>query len=181
MRRSTLRAAGLGVTLGLLVLVMFLLAPRPTWAPPLIKIGVVNWEKTVSSYRAFQTELEELEQRRERILDFIEEEYGELQREKIERTESGAPRDPELKELYNDAFRQVQSQRKSTIKRYHRRVREAIRKEAVEQGYSLILSENEVLYAAQSYTDLTPAVINRLNEGASADADTGAFPDLQEP
>lgn len=170
MHRSTLRAALLGVTLGLLVLVTSLLAPRPTWAPPLIKIGVVNWEETVSRYRALQTELEELKHRRERILEFIEKEYGELQREKIERKEGEPPRDPELKELYDDAFQQVRTQRENTIKRYHRNVLEAIRQEAIEQGFSLILSENEVLYAAESYTDLTNDVIDRLNGGDSGNA-----------
>lgn len=166
---SSTRAVLVGVAIGLTVLFGSLMVPRATWAPPLIKIGVVNWEQTVMRYEALQSELEELQRRRERILTFIEEEYGKLKRRQIEGQE-GRPRDPELKKLYEDAFQQVQKQRQDTIKKYQRRIREAIRQEAIEQGYSLILSENEVLYAADSYTDLTRAVIERLNEGSTSTA-----------
>jgi len=163
---SPWRSAAVGVSMGLVALLLILTGPGTSWAPPLIRIGVVNWEETVMRYRDFQSDLEELERRRTRILRFIEEEYGELQREKIERKDGAPPRDPELKKLYEDAFAQVRNQRQNAIKRHHQRILRAIRREAVEQGYSLILSENEVLYAAESYTDLTGDVIARLNEGS---------------
>ena len=153
-----------GVLAGLLFLVGVLLVPTVSWAPPLIKIGVVNWEQIILQYENYQQELKDLQQKRKRILQFIEEEYGDVDREKLEGQSSPSSMNNELQSLYQDTLKQHKQRRRRAIENYHQRIKDAIRQEAVEQGYSLILSENEVLYAAEGYTDLTNGVINRLNE-----------------
>lgn len=157
-----------GISLAGAVIVTFLLTPAVTWAPPLIKIGVVNWEQVILQYEDFQNKLNNLQSKRKRILRFIEKEYGEIKGESVKKGQKPASMDQELQKLYEDTLEQHKQRRKQTVEKYHRRIREAIREEAIEQGYSLILSENEVLYAAEGYTDLTNGVINRLNEDTNS-------------
>lgn len=151
--------------MGLMLLAGGLTIPRVSWAPPLIKIGVVNWSQIVTQYEAYQSKLKSLEKKRERLLRYIEEEYGALKKRKLRRQlKKGSSMEKEVKKLYEKTLKQYKNRRQKTIESYHRKIKEAIRKEAIEQGYSLILSENEVLYAAEGYTDLTHDVIERLNQ-----------------
>lgn len=157
-----------GILAGLLFLGGMLLVPVVSWAPPLIKIGVVNWEQVILQYDEFQSELEELQKKRKRILRFIEKEYGKVNKDKLQNQSNPSSMNQEMQSLYKDTLKQHKQRRRRTIENYHQRITEAIRQEAVEQGYSLILSENEVLYAAEGYTDLTNGVIKRLNESSNS-------------
>lgn len=157
-----------GVLAGLLFLGGMLLAPTISWAPPLIKIGVVNWEQVILQYEAYQKELKELQEKRKRILQFIEKEYGKANKDKLKRQGQPSSMNKELQSLYQDTLKQHKQRRRQTIENYHQKIKQAIRQEAVEQGYSLILSENEVLYAAEGYTDLTNGVIKRLNKSTNS-------------
>lgn len=150
---------GAGLLIGVLLSVSLLLFPRLGWAPPLIKMGVVNWEQVVMQYSAYQAELKELEQRRKRVLNFIDQESKKI---------NGGQKDQELESIYRDTLKQIRERREQTIKQYHQNIYDSIEAEAIEQGYSLILSENEVLYASEEYADLTHDVIERLNNGESS-------------
>ncbi len=154
---------GLGVVLGLGFLAGAFLTPRISWAPPLIRIGVVNWQQVILQYEDYQKELKSLESKRKEILRYIEKEHGKLNRNKTPGRSRKSTSDSEVGGLYQDALKQYKQRRQRTIKEYRQNVTRAIREEAIEQGYSLILSENEVLYAAEGYTDLTSSVIKRLN------------------
>lgn len=163
MDKTKLLSSFSGVLAGLLFLAGMIIVPTTSWAPPLIKIGVVNWEQVILQYDQYQNELKELQDKRKRILQFIENEYGDVDRDKLKGGSRPSSMDQDLQSLYEDTLKQHKENRRRTIENYHQRIKDAIRQEAVEQGYSLILSENEVLYAAEGYTDLTNGVINRLN------------------
>lgn len=153
-----------GVLLGMLVVVGTATLPQTGWAPPLIKIGVVNWEQVILQYEGYQQELKALQDKRQRILQFIEQEYGNIDEDSIKKKSESKSTNGELESLYQDTLKQHEERRQQTIDEYHQKIMSAIREEAIEQGFSLILSENEVLYAAEGYTDLTNGVINRLND-----------------
>jgi Skp family chaperone for outer membrane proteins len=155
-----------GVLLGLAVLTGLSLAPRAGWAPELIRIGVVNWEQTISQYKDYQNELKELQSKRKRILNLIEKEYENVPQDQLKQSEGTASGGAEMQKLYQNTLEQHKQRRKRVIEEYHKKIMSAIRDEAIEQGYSLILSENEVLYAAEGYTDLTNGVIERLNQNS---------------
>ncbi len=158
MKKNKRSGVFLGTIAGLIIVVMILLTPQITWAPPLIRMGVVNWEQTVMNYEEFQRDLAELEQRRERLREYIEAQYGALGDEDLEDL------DREVEEIYGEAIKQLDESRRRKISEYHQKIYEAIEYEAIAGGYSLILSENEVLYASEEYTDLTSDVISRLND-----------------
>lgn len=159
MRESDLKSILTGLVVGILLTGGLLLGPRIGWAPPLIKMGVVNWEQVVMQYGRYQQALTELQQRRKRVLEFIDREYREIGRIQ----DRADTRNQELESMYEDTLKQIKERRERTIKKFHRNIYRAIEQEAIEQGYSLILSENEVLYASEEYTDLTHSVIERLN------------------
>lgn len=159
MRGSDLKSVLTGFLVGLMLTGGLLLAPRLGWAPPLIKMGVVNWEQVVMEYGRYQQAISDLQKRRKRVLKFIDQEYQEIRRGQ---PDTGG-QDGELESMYQDTLKQIKERRERTIKKFHRNIYRAIEQEAVEQGYSLILSENEVLYASEEYTDLTHSVIERLN------------------
>ncbi len=161
MRESDLQSILAGLLVGFLITGGLMLSPRLGWAPPLIKMGVVNWEQVVMQYNRYQQALAELQQRRKRVLNFIDEEYREIPRSQ----RNPDTRNQELESMYEDTLKQIKERRERTIKEFHRNIYRAIEEEAIEQGYSLILSENEVLYASEEYTDLTHSVIERLNSG----------------
>jgi Skp family chaperone for outer membrane proteins len=167
MKTNPLVSSLYGLVAGLLILGGILAIPSASWAPTLIKIGVVNWEQVILRYDSYQEDLKELQGKRKRILQFIEKEYGEVNKDKLRRKSRPSSMNRELQSLYEDTLKQHKQRRQRTIENYHQKIREAIRQEAVEQGYSLILSENEVLYAAEGYTDLTNGVIKRLNTNAN--------------
>lgn len=150
-----------GLLIGLVVLGGMSLMPRAGWAPELIRIGVVNWEQTIAQYKEYQNELSELQSKRKRILNLIENEYGDVQQDQLKQSSDG-----EMQQLYENTLQQHKQRRKRVIEEFHNKIMSAIREEAIEQGYSLILSENEVLYAAEGYTDLTNGVIERLNKNS---------------
>ncbi len=159
MAKKSIKSALLaGVLLGILIVGLLVLKPGVTWAPPLIRMGVVNWEQTVMNYEEFQRDLAELEQRRDRLREYIETQYGALGDEELE------DMDREVEEIYGEAIKQLDESRRRKISEYHQNIYEAIEAEAIASGYSLILSENEVLYASEEYTDLTSDVISRLND-----------------
>ncbi|MGM0380463.1 MAG: OmpH family outer membrane protein [bacterium] len=146
-----------GILIGALCIGALMFNPGVSWAPPLIRVGVVNWEQVVMNFENFQRDLSELEQRRDRLRQYIEEQYGELGDEELEDV------DKEVEEIYGEAIKQLNENRRRKISEYHQKIYSSIESEAVAGGYSLILSENEVLYASEEYTDLTQDVINRLN------------------
>ncbi|MFB6226727.1 MAG: OmpH family outer membrane protein [bacterium] len=170
MENKRILSSLLGLSAGIIFLIGVLLVPTTSWAPPLIKIGVVNWEQVVLQYDEYQNELKELQKKRKRILQFIEKEYGDVQKDKLKGKSKPSSMDQELQSLYEDTLQQHKKRRQRTIENFHQKIKGAIREEAVEQGYSLILSENEVLYAAEGYTDLTSDVIQRLNKSQSQES-----------
>ncbi len=158
-----------GLLIGIVVLMGLSLVPRAGWAPELIRIGVVNWEQTIAQYDEYQNELNELQSKRKRILNLLEKEYGGVRKDRLKRSSD----DQEMQKLYENTLQQHKQRRQKVIEEYHDKIMAAIREEAIEQGYSLILSENEVLYAAEGYTDLTNGVIERLNENSQDSSQEG--------
>jgi len=158
-----IRSSLYGLVAGIVLFALFLTIPGPGWAPPLIKVGVVNWEQVVMEFDQFQTELKELQRRRMRILEYIQQESeGEVPAP--EDIESGENLDPEMQQIYQDTLTQIQDRRRSLQEEFHQKIQAAIREEAISRGFSLVLSENEVLYASEEYTDLTNGVIERLDK-----------------
>lgn len=144
-----------GLIAGFLLAGGVLFFPAVSWAPPMIKMGVVNWERVVAEYEEFQRNIAEVEQRRETMIQFIEEQYGELEESK--------QLDAEIDEMYRETLLEIKKRREKVVQKAHRDIFAAIEEEAISRGYSLILSENEVLYASEDYTDMTGYVLKRLN------------------
>ncbi len=148
-----------GGLLGLLIIVAVSLLSSPGWAPQMIRVAVVNWEQVVANYEQFQQEISELESQRERLLEMIEgsgDDPGDMPAADGET--SGADR-----QVYVEALAQIDSRRENLIRSAHDRIYSVIEDVAITNGYSLVLSENEVLYASEVYTDLTVSVIEQLN------------------
>ncbi len=159
MEMSKLKPVFAGIMAGVIILLSIALFPELSWAPPLIKIGVVNWEQVVSRYKVFQEKIAEIQHRRERLLKFIEHENKSLS--------SGSGRkNSQDGEIYKEALNQIQSQKEQLIQKSHQKIYRIIKQVAVKRGYSLILSENQVLYASEVYADLTSPVIKKLNSDA---------------
>ncbi len=150
MKKNRLNLVVMFCLAGLLILGLLTLGPNQSWAPQMIKVGVVNWERTVSNYQQFQEEISELQTQRERW------------RAAVEQIDSDR-NDEDQDEIYQEALEQINSQLNRVIREAHRHIYEVIEEVAITNGYSLVLSENEVLYASEAYTDLTEPVLRRLN------------------
>ncbi|MFP4687023.1 MAG: hypothetical protein ACLFN5_02820 [bacterium] len=155
MKKNQLMSMISGLAVGLFFAVGVLLMPGVSWAPPLIKMGVVNWERVVGNYEDFQRNIAEAEHRRETMIQFIEEQYGELG--------DAEELDEEMDEMYRETLLEIEERRERIVREAHREIFNVIEEEAINQGFSLILSENEVLYASEDYTDITRDVLRRLN------------------
>ena len=163
---SRIRSSLYGLVVGTVLFTLLLTIAGPGWAPPLIKMGVVNWEQVVMQFDQFQKEQKELQRRRMKILQYIQEESkGKVPNP--EDIESGENLDPEMQKIYQDTLKQIEDRRRSLQEEFHQKINAAIRDEAIARGFSLVLSENEVLYASEEYTDLTNGVIERLNKEKS--------------
>lgn len=160
---SRVRSVLTGIAFGGIFALLIVVSSGPGWAPPLIKMGVVNWEQVVMKYKGFQSEMKELQRRRVQILEYIQKETGNRP-DTSGSVSSGKRGDPEMQGIYQDTLKQIEKRRRSLRQEYHQNIYQAIRGEAIERGFSLVLSENEVLYASEEYTDLTNGVIERLNQ-----------------
>lgn len=156
-----------GVLVGLLLSLFTVALPR-VQSEQLIRMGVVNWEQVVAQYDEYQSEIKELQRRRMRVLEYIKGENKNVDQEALQKGQK-QELDPEMRKIYEDTLKQIDDRREQLQKKYQQRIYDAIRNEAIEQGYSLILSENEVLYASQEYTDLTNDVLERLNKDGTSD------------
>lgn len=156
MELKSLSPVLVGITAGLLLVCSLLLVPHASWAPPLIKIGVVNWEQVVSRYDKFQKKISSIQSRRQRLLRFIEKKN---EGSTVPENQAG-----QQEQVYEEALEQVSTQKERFIRDAHKEIREVIKQVAIKRGYSLILSESEVLYASEVYVDLTDPVIQKLNE-----------------
>ncbi len=148
MKNIRLNPLLVGTLLGFGLLLLLVLVPGRGWAPQMIRVGVVNWSRVVTSYESFQSEISELEEQRSNWLVILEE-------PRADEDDAG--------EMYREALEQIESRRDRVIRDAHREIYEAIEEVAITNGYSLVLSENEVLYASEAYTDLTNQVVQRLN------------------
>lgn|GEM_PF-4516429 len=142
-----------GGIMGLLLMVGVALLSSPGWAPQMIRVGVVNWEQVVANYEEFQQDITELESQRQRLLEMIE-----------SAGEDPAEADDADRQVYVEALAQLDSRRENLIRSAHNRIYSVIEDVAITNGYSLVLSENEVLYASEVYTDLTTSVVEQLNQ-----------------
>lgn len=140
-----------GCLAGLVLFVAGLVIPGSSGAPPMIKVGVVSWEQVVANYEEFQTDIEELEDRQNRLRKLVEE------------GQDGTT-EAERRQVYDEALQQVQSRREKLVREAHENIYEAIEEVAIANGFSLVLSESEVLYASEAYTDLTRPVVKQLNQ-----------------
>ncbi|MFB6355088.1 MAG: OmpH family outer membrane protein [bacterium] len=161
-RMTKLQSIATGIVLGLFILIGVLAIPRAGWAPPLIKMGVVNWEEIILQYEDYQQELKKLQQRRVKMMEFLRGQYDNVKGKKL-KGKNPKNMSNEMRQIYRDTLKQIDDRQRKTREKYNRKIRRAIRQEAIKQGYSLILSENSVLYASEQYTDLTHSVIKRLN------------------
>lgn len=155
MDARTWRGVALGLLVALLVVVGIGWLPSLGWAPQgLIRVGVVDWEQVLVEYDDFQQAMSELEQREQN-----------LTRNPSENFSAESDTAPEnLEQIEQELEKQLQDQHREVVRNHQDQVLEAIEQEAIRQGYSLVLSEQDVLYASDQYTDLTPQVIKRLNE-----------------
>ncbi len=152
------RGIALGMMATLVVMLGVVWMPSGGWAPqPLIRMGIVDWEQVLLEYEEFQQDMEELEQREQNLGRQMEDRVG-------ENGSTGGEDTDDLGDLREDLRQQLVDRRREIVQSRHREVLEAIEEEAIQRGYSLVLSENDVLYASEDYTDLTRDVINRLNQ-----------------
>lgn len=159
---ARLRSIIIGVVVGGMLSLISVALPR-VQGEQLIRMGVVNWEQVVTNYSEYQSEIEELQQRRMRVLEYIKGQGKDVDEQALKQGNE-EELNAEMRKIYQDTLKQINQRRSKLQKEYQQKIYEAIRNEAIKQGYSLVLSENEVLYASQEYTDLTHDVLTRLNE-----------------
>lgn len=140
-------------------------------ADPLIRIAVVNFEEVSMSYTAFQRNLQENDTKRDRILNSVA-----TENEEIRKMEAGdaarqstqqaliAQRRVELQTFYYQSMNILEKEREELIANARKTIYNAIKQIAIQDGFSLVFSENEILYAAEDYVDMTDSVIRRLND-----------------
>lgn len=172
MKSSTIHSVVIGIVVGGLLSLLTVALPEVR-GEPLIRMGVVNWEQVVMNYQGYQSELQELQRRRMRVLEYIRGQDQDVDEEALQEGDE-QQLSGEMQQIYEDTLKQIDDRRSNVQRKYQRRIYDAIKNEAIEQGYSLVLSENEVLYASQEYTDLTHDVLDRLNTGSNSDTGSNA-------
>lgn len=148
----------------------------PAWGEALIRIAVVNFEEVSMSYEAFQTRLKDNDARKDRVVESVtkaNEEIRRMEKElsaevdgvRIQRLQSIiAQRKVELQTSYYQSMNVLDKEREQLISEARKSIYNAIRDIAIQKGFSLVFSENEILYASEDYVDMTDAVIQRLNQ-----------------
>ena len=151
-------------------------AARPGWAEPLIRIAVVNFEEVSMSFTGFQTRLKENDDKKDRVVESVTRANEEIRRmEKEMATENDplriqrlqaiiAQRKVELQTSYYQSMNVLDRDRENLIADSRKSIYGAIRDIAIQRGFSLVFSENEILYASEDYVDMTDAVIQKLNQ-----------------
>lgn len=156
--------------------VTFLCIWGPAAADPLIRIAVVNFEEVSMAYLAFQKNLQDNDAKRDRILNSVAAENEEirkmeeslkLQRDPVRLSTQQAliaQRRVELQTFYYQSMNILEKEREELIANARKTIYNAIKQIAIQDGFSLVFSENEILYAAEDYVDMTESVIRKLND-----------------
>lgn len=141
----------------------------------LIRIAVVNFEEVSMSYDPFQVRLKENDDKKDRVVESVtkaNEEIRKMEKElaaendsvRIQRLQAiVAQRKVELQTSYYQSMSVLDRERESLISEARKAIYNAIRDIAIQKGFSLVFSENEILYASEDYVDMTSAVIQKLN------------------
>ena len=151
-------------------------SPTQSLAADLIRIAVVNFEEVSMSYDAFQTKLKENEEKKDRVVESVtkaNEDIRKMEKElqaendsvRIQRMQAiVAQRKVELQTSYYQSMSVLDREKESLISEGRKAIYNAIRDIAIQKGFSLVFSENEILYASEDYVDMTDAVIQKLNQ-----------------
>ncbi len=147
----------------------------PVFGEALIRIAVVNFEEVSMSYQSFQDMLKKNDQEKDHVMVQVAKANEEIKR--MER-DLAAEHDPvrvqriqamvatqkvELQTSYYQSMKVLDNQRENVISEARKAIYNAIREIATQKGFSLVFSENEILYASEEYVDMTDAVVQKLN------------------
>lgn len=147
----------------------------PAWGEALIRIAVVNFEEVSMSYETFQSKLKKNDEEKDRVVENVTKANEEIRR--MEKELSGehdpmrvqrlqaivAQQKVELQTSYYQSMNVLDKERENLISEARRAIYNAIRDIAIQKGFSLVFSENEILYASEDYVDMTDAVVQKLN------------------
>ncbi|MBI4178056.1 OmpH family outer membrane protein [bacterium] len=164
------------------ILICFLtgLYSTPAFAEALIRIAVVNFEEVSMSYQTFQTRLKDNDTKKDRVVESVTKENEEIRRMekdlssehdsvRVQRLQSIiAQRKVELQTFYYQSMNVLDKERETLISEARKSIYNAIRDIAIQKGFSLVFSENEILYASEDYVDMTADVVQKLNQPKQA-------------
>ncbi len=151
-------------------------ASQTASAENLIRIAVVNFEEVSMSFDAFQSKLKDNDQKKDRVVESVTKANEEIRRMEKELSAEADPvrvqrlqaviaqRKVELQTSYYQSMNVLDKERETIISESRKAIYDAIRDMAIQKGFSLVFSENEILYASENYVDLTDAVVQRLNQ-----------------
>ncbi len=152
------------------------LLPAAACAEVLIRIAVVNFEEVSMSYQAFQQKLKENDDKKDRVVESVTKANEDIRRMEKEQSSENDPvrvqrlqaiiaqRKVELQTSYYQSMTVLEKERENLISEARKAIYSAIREIAIQKGFSLVFSENEILYASEDYVDMTDAVIQKLNQ-----------------
>lgn len=176
MRRGIRRSA---ISMSFLLAVaccLLLVASQPqAWGEALIRIAVVNFEEVSMSYESFQEMLKKNDEEKDHVMVNVakaNEEIKRMERDlsnehdpvRVQRIQAiVAQQKVELQTSYYQSMKVLDSARENLISEARKAIYNAIREIATQKGFSLVFSENEILYASEEYVDMTDAVIQKLN------------------
>lgn len=147
-----------------------------SWGEALIRIAVVNFEEVSMSYESFQARLKDNDDRKDRVVESVTKANEEIRRMEKELSSENDPvriqrlqaiiaqRKVELQTSYYQSMNVLDKERENLITEARRAIYNTIRDIAIQKGFSLVFSENEILYASEDYVDMTAAVIQKLNQ-----------------
>ncbi|OGH59571.1 MAG: hypothetical protein A3G34_04035 [Candidatus Lindowbacteria bacterium RIFCSPLOWO2_12_FULL_62_27] len=145
-------------------------------AEALIRIAVVNFEEVSMSYDAFQEKLKKNDAEKDRVVQNVTKANEDIRRMEKELASENDPvrvqrmqailaqQKVELQTSYYQSMNVLDKERETLISDARKSIYNAIRDIAIQKGFSLVFSENEILYASEDYVDMTSAVIEKLNK-----------------
>ena len=128
------------------------------------------------SYEPFQARLKDNDDRKDRVVESVTKANEDIRRMEKELQSENDPvraqrlqaivaqRKVELQTSYYQSMNVLDKEREALITEARRAIYNAIRDIAIQKGFSLVFSENEILYASEDYVDMTAAVIQKLNQ-----------------
>lgn len=149
---------------------------KKSYAPPFIKLAVVDWTRIVGNYNAFQKEVEKLNQKKQGLIDEIEKRNKQIETLEYEIKNSTNRSEIEQKKalisqirlenqtIFSQLLDSLDKEKQKLFDESRNKIMEAIANVSVTEGISLVFERNQVLYVSEDYADITDLVIEELNK-----------------